>query len=146
MKRPKTAERAAILRSHHSASSIPPATAGPSIAAITGLSEPEPRRAHRTELAVRLDRPRLAFGDRLEIGPGAERAASAGQHRDVDVRVGVEALEGLEQSARAVARSTALRRSGRSIVTIVTRSSVRVETVPWLASRMARFSIEGIAG
>jgi hypothetical protein len=48
--------------------------------------------------------------------------------------------------ARAVARSTALRLSGRSIVTTVTRWSVWVETLPWLASRMARFSTEGIAG
>ena len=64
------------------------------------LAQPEPRRAHRTEVAVRLDGPPFAFGDRLEIGPGAERAPRAGQHRDVRVRVSVEALEGLEQGAR----------------------------------------------
>ncbi len=36
---PKTASSAATLRSHHSASSIPPATANPSTAAITGLDK-----------------------------------------------------------------------------------------------------------
>jgi hypothetical protein len=64
------------------------------------LAKLEPRRAHRAERAVRLDRPRLALGDRLEIGPGAERSPRAGQHRDVRVGVGVEALKGLKQSPR----------------------------------------------
>ena len=65
-----------------------------------GLSERKTRRAHRTELAVRGDRSRLAVGNRLEIGPGAEASARAGQHRHVGGRVGVEALEGVKQGAR----------------------------------------------
>jgi hypothetical protein len=64
------------------------------------LSKRETRRAHWTELAVRIDRPRFAVCNRLEIGPGAECAARARQYRNVGARVGVEAPESVKQSAR----------------------------------------------
>ena len=38
------------------------------------LSEAQPRRPHRTEVAVLFEPPRLARGQRLEVGPGAESA------------------------------------------------------------------------
>ena len=43
---------AATRRSHHSASSRPPATAGPSMAAIDRLAEAQPGRPHRTRTVV----------------------------------------------------------------------------------------------
>ena len=56
--------------------------------------------------------------DRLEVGAGAERLlARAGQHQHVGVVFAAEALEGRRSSAAAVSPSTALWRSGRSIVT-----------------------------
>ena len=93
---PKTASSAATRRSHHRASSRPPATAWPSTAAITGL--------------VRVIRVgpigpgpwsgigrRSPVGHRLEVGPGAEGATGAGQHGHTGRLVGLEGLEGLPQ-------------------------------------------------
>ena len=64
------------------------------------LSELEPRRAHRAEVAVRLDRPRLAFGERLEIGPGAERAPAPVSTATSAFGSASKRLEGVKQSAR----------------------------------------------
>ncbi len=64
------------------------------------LAERKPRRAHRPEVALGLDRARLAIGQSFQIGPGAKRAPGAGQHRDVRARVGVEPLEGVVERLR----------------------------------------------
>ena len=96
---PSVASDAATRRSHHSASSSPPATAGPSIAAMTGL----PRRSRVGPIGpgpALADGAAVALGQRLEVGAGAEVAAGSGEHGDADVVVGVERLERLEQVRR----------------------------------------------
>ena len=82
------------------------------------LAEPQPGRSHRAR-TVLADRAAVALGERLQVGAGAEAPAGPGEHGDGRRVVGVERLERLE-SRPAVAASTALRRSGRSIVTIRT--------------------------
>ena len=66
------------------------------------LCELEPRWAHRAKLAIRLDWLEIAFRQRLNIDAGAEGAAGAGQHRDSGPRIGVEALEGVQQRPRGL--------------------------------------------
>ena len=107
------------------------------------LSELKTRRAHRSELAVRLETTRLAIGDRLKIGPGAEGVSRAGEHRHIGGRIGVEAFEGVKQGARGL-KVNGVAPLGRSIVTTVTRPSARVKTVDRspVASCMASSSIE----
>ena len=116
---PKTEPAAATRRSHQMASSRPPATAYPSTAAITGLDSssrvgpigPGPSSATRW---------RSPPAKRLEVGAGTERAA------ELPVRTATaeesSASKAVKASSRAsaVAGSTALRRSGRSMVTTVT--------------------------
>ncbi len=108
---PKLAVSAAIRRSHHSGE-LEPAGQAP---AVDGGDRRLGRRpageAERAAGRVGIERP-----DRLEVGAGAERlVARAGEHEHAGVVVG---LEGVEPggSAAAVSPSTALRRSGRSIV------------------------------
>src|SRR6266511_2703408 len=60
------------------------------------LGEPQPGRPHRPVAAGSHPR-RRPGGDRLQVRPGAERAARAGQHGDRAVRVGVEGAEGAGQ-------------------------------------------------
>ena len=109
-KRPKVEPGVAIRRSHQSASSTPPARHQPSIAAIAGFD------------GVRRVGPIGPSGwvdvevHRLQVGAGAEGlAAGAGEDEDAGVLVGLEVAQPARNSS-AVAASTALRRSGRSIV------------------------------
>ena len=84
-KMPNTAPSPTTRMSAHSASSMPPATACPSTAAITGL-------VSRSRLgpigAMVLCPPssrffsRIAGRDHLQVGAGAEISAGAGEHRD----------------------------------------------------------------
>ena len=84
----------ATRRSHHSASSSPPATACPSTAAITGLPQPHPGRSHRPITVV--GEAVAAFGaDGRQVGACAEHPAGAVQDGDGSVRVGVEGAEGV---------------------------------------------------
>ena len=118
---PNTAVSSATRRSHHSASSSPPATACPATAAITGLDSrsrvgpigPSPSGSMRLPRSVAIAR---------EVGARAERAAGAVQDGDGGVVVGVERPERVGQRG-AVGPSTALRRAGRSRVTVVTGPS-----------------------
>ena len=104
----------AIRRSHHSASSSPPARHQPEIAAIVGF---EAREAGEAERAVwplvepGVDR-RLrvvaaevggALGERLQVGAGAERLRTlAGEHQGAGVVVGLEVVKALgEQPPRS---------------------------------------------
>ena len=66
------------------------------------LGQDPPRRAHRP---VAVERDPVAplpagLGHRLEVGARAERAAGAGQHRDREVVVGLEALERMRRAHR----------------------------------------------
>ena len=63
------------------------------------LGQPQPCRSHRPD-AVHGDALLLAGGDGLQVGAGAEVAGLAGQDRDVQVRVGIEGLEGVGQRNR----------------------------------------------
>ena len=85
----------AIRRSHHSASSRPPARHQPSIAAIVGLRRRQPGEAER---ALRRLEARGERGDRLQVGAGAEaHAAGAGDDQHARVVVGLEGAVGLQQ-------------------------------------------------
>ena len=89
-------------RSHHSASSMPPATAGPSTAAMTGFdnsSRVGPRGPRGGALSVgreikRGERP-VAFKARgiFEVPSRAEGAAFAPQHSDIRRRIRIEGLK-----------------------------------------------------
>src|SRR5215212_8553208 len=83
---PMRASRAATMRSQASAISNPPATAKPSMAAMSGLS------AALCKPAVAHPWP-LAGGERLEVHAGAEALAGAGQDADGDVVGFVEVVE-----------------------------------------------------
>ena len=92
---PKIASSAATRRSHHSASSMPPATAYPSTAAITGLDRV--RRVGPIGPGPSVgDGPLVALGHGLEVGAGAEGPLGAGQDGH---RASVVAVEGLEDLA-----------------------------------------------
>src|SRR5947199_7556597 len=126
---PKTAFSAATRRSHHAASSRPPATACPSTAAMTGLSSsmrvgptgPSPSRSRR--LARSIPGSRIAFrsapAQKVPFAPVRTATcsdSSASKRRNASA------------SAAAVGRSMALATSGRSIVTTA--------TAPWLRNSM----------
>ena len=106
---PNVASSAATRRSHHRASSIPPATAYPSTAATTGLDKRESCRAHGSGAVVG-DGAAVALGHRLEVGAGAEGPSGSGEDGDRAVLVVVEGHEGLAQlvGADAVHRVAAL--------------------------------------
>ncbi len=91
-KTPSTASRSATRRSHHSASSSPPATAWPLIAAITGLDEPHPGRSHRT-VAVGGDAVAVRAADRVQVRARAERPARSPQDGDRRLGIRVERAE-----------------------------------------------------
>ena len=74
---PKTAVSSATRRSHQSASSRPPATAWPAIAAMTGLRQPHPGRAHRP-VAVGLD---AVAGGGADRRGGRRRRRTCRPHR-----------------------------------------------------------------
>lgn len=76
-----------------SASSSPPAAACPSIAAMTGL--PRARRGGHRSGSVVSERARLARGEGLQIGVGAERPPGAVEHGDRRVGVGVARRGGM---------------------------------------------------
>jgi hypothetical protein len=77
----------------------PPATAGLD-RGDDRLRQLQPRRAHGREIAIEIDRPPLARGDRLEVRAAAECSTLAGEHRDVERSVAVERLECLIECAR----------------------------------------------
>ena len=93
----EVASRAATLRSHHSASSRPPATAWPSTAAINRLAEHEPRRPHRPIAAFQA-MAAMAGCRLLEIVAGAERA-----RRPVRIAMCCEASASKRRNASASA-------------------------------------------
>ena len=85
----------AIRRSHHSASSSPPARHQPEIAAIVGFGEVTRREAERP---ARVVQPRREGLDRLQVGSRAERhAARAGHDEHARVVVGLEAVVAVGQ-------------------------------------------------
>ena len=96
--RPNVEPSVAIRRSHHSASSTPPARHQPEIAAIVGFDGVETREAHR---AVGVSRSRGVH--RLQVGARAERDVGAGQHQHARVVVRLEALKPLAQQLRRLA-------------------------------------------
>jgi len=67
---------------------------------------------------------RRILAHRLQVGAGAELAVRAGEHRDGERLVGIEAAERLA-SASAVGRSIALATSGRSMVITAIGPSAR---------------------
>src|SRR5262249_20307057 len=126
-KTPNTASRAATRRSHHAASSRPPATAYPSTAASTGLESsmrdgpigPSPSSVPR--LPRPSDTPfRSAPAQNV---PPAPVSTATGEESSASKRRKASA------SAAAVGPSTAFRTAGRSMVTIVTAPSRSQRTV-----------------
>ena len=106
--KPSFASSVAIRRSHHSASSSPPARHQPEIAAIVGFDGGP---AGEAERALGQVQPRAERLDRLQVGAGAEgHAAGAGEDQHARVVVGLEALEGLAErlGGRPVDRVAAL--------------------------------------
>ena len=90
--RPKAAAVEATMRSHESAISQPPASAGPSTAAMIGLV--------RSRCAMPAKPPRLVCSapawprrDRLEVGPGREDGSVAGEDADPRVVVLLELVD-----------------------------------------------------
>ena len=86
------ADAPATRRSHHAASSTPPATHQPSIAAITGLVSCRRVGPERTAVA----QPREV----AQVGAGRERLLVAGEHRHAQRVVGVEGQEARRAAAR----------------------------------------------
>ena len=86
------ADAPATRRSHHAASSTPPATHHPSIAAITGLASCRRVGPERSAVA----QPRQV----AQVGAGRERLLVAGQHRHAQRVVGVEGQERRRGAAR----------------------------------------------
>ncbi len=126
-KTPKTASRAATRRSHQRASSRPPATAWPSTAAITGFESsmrvgpigPSPCSSTRFTRPVC-----IAFRSApaqkqppTPVSTATARSASPSKRRKASA------------SSAAVGPSTALRASGRSMLTIATGPSVSKRTL-----------------
>ena len=72
--KPKRALGVATRRSHHSASSKPPARHQPDTAAIVGFGE---KQAGEAERALGHVEPRAQRVERLEVGAGAERLLAA---------------------------------------------------------------------
>src|SRR5437764_9102436 len=125
---PKTAPRAATRRSHHRASSRPPATAWPSTAATTGFDR-----------YIRVGPMGPLPSTETDTGRGspvarALRSAPAQKVPPAPVRTATARLGSASKPAKASARapavgpSTALRTSGRSMVTMATGPSVTTLT------------------
>ena len=123
---PSFAPSAATIRSQASAISSPPATAKPSIAAISGLSEP---RSVIPRKAAPLDPRHLAGGKRLEVHAGAEETAGAGDDPDRRATRRRRARRAPARCRRRPRALTALRCSGRLRVITSTRSRRSVRTV-----------------
>ncbi len=115
---PNTAVSSATRRSHHSASSSPPATACPATAAITGFDSrsrvgpigPSPSGSVRLRRSVATA---VRSAPAQNVPPAPCRTATAAPSSASNAR-------NASASAAAVGPSTALRRSGRSMVTVVT--------------------------
>ena len=126
---PATAEHAEHgIRSGHpqvapGASSRPPATAYPSMAAITGFDS-RIRVGPIGPSPSSVDPVAVLGADRLEVRTGAERAAVAVQHRDRLAVVGVERPEGVGQGVgrRPVHGVPGVCRSRITVVTAPERS------------------------
>ena len=102
--KPRPAVSVAIRRSHHSASSRPPARHQPEIAATVGFDGvsrlnpigPSGRAATASSTSEVSLRARL--GHRLQVGAGAERLwALAGEHQHPRLLVALELAEAVEQ-------------------------------------------------
>ena len=124
---PKTASSAATRRSHQRASSIPPATAYPSTAAMTGLERvrrvgpigpgPWSGMGRRSPSATAL---RSAPAQNVPFAPvstATERSSSSSKAKKASLSWSAQTL------------STALRRSGRLTVTTVTGPSCSTTSV-----------------
>ena len=89
---PNDAAVDATTMSHARTISVPPASAGPSTAAMSGLvrgratSPPKPPR-------FGLEVAGLALVDRLQVGAGAEHVALGGEHTQPDLGVLLELIE-----------------------------------------------------
>ena len=123
----------------HSASSMPPATAKPSTAAITGFDS----RSRLGPIGAIESWPpisRFLLGSparhRLEVGAGAEIAAGAGEDRDRRMPRRHRTPGTHRRSFRAVAPSTALRQCGRLMETMVTGPSRSTSTLVGLGHRL----------
>ena len=103
---PSLAPCAATIRSQASAISRPPATAKPSIAAISGLSEDA---LDDTGEAAARDPRHLSAGEGLQIHAGAEIAAGARDNCHRQLGVGVELVERCRDSPAPPRALTALR-------------------------------------
>src|SRR2546428_5268938 len=137
-KTPKTASVAATRRSHQSASSRPPATAYPSTAAMTGFPSsmrdgpmgPSPSSLMRLSAVVHTAAPRRSWPEAT-----AFRSAPAQNVPPAPVRTATASASSASKrrnastSAPAVGSSTALRTSGRLMVTTATSPSVSNRTV-----------------
>ena len=96
--KPSREPSAAMRRSHHSASSRPPARHQPEIAAMAGLERDHPAEAERS---ARILQARGEALDRLEVGSGGEGdAARAGEDEDPGVFLRLEAVVGRGQELR----------------------------------------------
>ena len=128
-KTPKTAFSAATRRSHHSASSRPPATACPSTAAMTGLPTSIRDRPSGASPSTSRRGPRGSSGD-IEV-----RSAPAQNVSRAPVRMATFNESSTANSRNAPARadavgpSTALRTSGLSMTTVITPAVRNVRTV-----------------
>ena len=106
--KPIFAPSAAMRTSIGSVIVMPTPTAGPLIAAITGLCDskmrsvtcPPPSRGTRRRRRGRARRASKVLAAAAEVGAGAEAAARAGDDDRAHVVVGVGAVEGLDQLAR----------------------------------------------
>src|SRR5688572_30724834 len=126
-KMPKTASASITRRSHHSANSMPPATACPATAAMTGLDStillgpigPAPSGCTRLPSA---EPNALRSAPEQNVPPAPHRTATRWTpSASNDSKA--------ETSAAAVGPSTALRRAGRSRTTVVTGPAISTRTV-----------------
>ena len=112
---PKKASSAMTRQSHHSASSMPPATGGPSTAAMTGLNNsrrvgPSGPRGAGAALVPKASPSMISASKRsvgegrrvFQVPPGAERTALTLEHGGEGGGLAVERLERLDQGIRAV--------------------------------------------
>ena len=98
---PNVALREATTRSHASTTSVPPASAGPSTAAMSGFVRSRWVRPAKPPRLVMI--PLGPSGlERLEVGAGAEHGGNAGDDRDPHVGVGLEGVDRFLDAARGL--------------------------------------------
>ena len=132
---PNVAVVDATTRSQASTISVPPARAGPSTAAITGLVRSRwTKPANPPRFVDR--RARVAGVDLLEVGAGAEHRRLPGEDADPDRVVGLERSMASSMPL-ATAPLTALRASGRLI--LMTAKGPRCSKSTDMAGTLARW-------